>query len=78
MTTVRVRILAAIATTLLLGACGQSESVTAPESALYDGGHTFGGGNKESTTSEPANSSTMTECEVGGIGFGSGGRTCPS
>ena len=73
MATVHARILAAIATTLVLGACGQSASVTAPDSALYDGGHTFGGGNRsDSTTTAAASSTEDAAVSSGGHTFGGG------
>lgn len=73
MTTTKSRFCAAIAAVLLLGACGQSASVTAPESALYDGGHTFGGGNRsDTTTTTTASSGEGAVVNSGGHTFGGG------
>ena len=79
---------------LALAACTQptapvtDTNESMPSGVSFDEGVGFGSGGivsttpepgeEESTASEPANSNTSAECEAGGIGFGSGGRTCPS
>jgi hypothetical protein len=62
------RIAVAAISALVLVACGPSASMTAPDNARYDGGHTFGGGNKSD--------SIMTTTAPGGGAVGnSGGHT---
>ena len=69
----RARTIAAVTMVLVLGACGeQSPSVTAPENASYDGGHTFGGGNRSDSTTTTATSSGG-DVAVNGGGFTFGG-----
>lgn len=71
MTTFRARIFAAFTTALVLAACGdQSAHVTAPDNASYDGGYTFGGGNRSDTTT-----TTTTATSGEGAGVSSGGYT---
>lgn len=71
MTTFRARIFAAITTALVLAACGdQTANVTAPDNANYDGGYTFGGGNRSDTTT-----TTTTATSGEGAAESSGGYT---
>jgi ABC-type glycerol-3-phosphate transport system substrate-binding protein len=77
MITFRTRIVAVTATALVLAACGeQSASVTAPDNARYDGGFTFGGGNRSDSTSTTTTTASSGEGAVvnaaGGFTFGGG------
>lgn len=73
MTALRTRLIAAIATTFVLAACGeQPTSVTAPDRAFYDGGYTFGGGNRSDTTKVTASSGEDAVANSGGYTFGGG------
>jgi hypothetical protein len=74
MTRFRARIAPAIIAVLLVAGCGeQSPSVTAPENASYDGGFTFGGGNRSAdTTTTTTTSSGEGAVDSGGHTFGSG------
>jgi hypothetical protein len=67
------RIAAAVTTALVFAACGQATSVIAPDDARYDGGHTFGGGNRsDSTTTTTATSGEGAVVNAGGHTFGGG------
>jgi hypothetical protein len=74
----RSRIAAAIATPLVLAACGESPaSITAPETPpSYDGGGlTFGGGNRSDTTTTTTTTAPQGGDAVtngGGLTFGGG------
>ena len=70
----RARVVAAVTTVFLVTACGeQSASVTAPDNASYDGGHTFGGGNRsDSTTTTTTPSGEGAVVNSGGHTFGGG------
>jgi hypothetical protein len=74
MITFRTRIVAAgIATALVVAACSQTASMTAPDDARYDGGFTFGGGNRsDSTTTTTATSGEGAVVNAGGHTFGGG------
>lgn len=75
MKALRARIAAALAIALVLTACGEhSASVTAPDDASYDGGYTFGGGNRSDTTSTTTTASSGEGAVVnsGGYTFGGG------
>jgi hypothetical protein len=69
MITARGRIVAALTTALVFAACGQTTSVTAPDNARFDGGHTFGGGNKSDSVA------TTTTASGEGAVVNSGGHT---
>jgi hypothetical protein len=64
---------AAIATTLLLAGCGESDaSVTGPDRPSYDGGGlTFGGGHRSDSTTATAATSGEATAE-GGYTLGGG------
>lgn len=66
-------IIMGLAVTLSVGACGSAGHVTAPESAQFDGGGTYGSGGNLI----PAGSTggIVVEAEDGGGTYGSGGRT---
>jgi ABC-type glycerol-3-phosphate transport system substrate-binding protein len=72
----RARVIATVATAFLVAACGeQSASVTAPDNASYDGGHTFGGGNRSDSTTTTTTTAPSGEGAVvnsGGHTFGGG------
>lgn len=69
----RARAITAIATVFVLASCGEwSANVTAPDHASYDGGHTFGGGNRSDTTTATT-ASRGGEAVVSGGGFTFGG-----
>lgn len=76
MITFRARIVAVITTALVFAACGeQTASVTAPDNARYDSGHTFGGGNRSdstTTTTTTASSGEGAAVNSGGFTFGGG------
>lgn len=78
MNILRVRIAAAIATTLILAACGESPaSINSPEiSPSFDGGGvTFGGGNRSDTTATTTTTAPQGGDAVtngGGLTFGGG------
>ena len=74
MTTFRARIVATIVLAFAIAACGEnSGGVTAPERASYDGGHTFGGGNRtDTTTTTTATSGEAAVVNSGGHTFGGG------
>jgi ABC-type glycerol-3-phosphate transport system substrate-binding protein len=73
MTTFRARFYAAITAAVLLAACGDGATVTAPDQALFDGGHTFGGGNRsDTTTTTTASSGEGAVANSGGHTFGGG------
>lgn len=64
-----VAILSAVA---LIGCGEQPTSATAPDSALYDGGHTFGGGNRSDSTTTTTTSTGGAVVDGGGYTFGGG------
>lgn len=75
MITLRARTAVVLIIAASVAACGENtQSVTAPEQALYDGGHTFGGGNKSdtSTTTTTAASGEGAVVDGGGHTFGGG------
>lgn len=75
MITCRTRIVAVIATTLVIAACGQTASVTAPDDARFDGGFTFGGGNRSDSTTTTTTATSSSEGAAvisGGFTFGGG------
>lgn len=70
----RCTLLAACMLCLGLAACGDS-SLIAPEGPRFDGGYTFGGGNRAdtTTTATPSTGTTVTTtAERGGYTFGGG------
>jgi ABC-type glycerol-3-phosphate transport system substrate-binding protein len=75
MRTFRARVAAAITAALALAACGEKPaSITAPETASFDGGgFTFGGGNHtDTTTTTTAPQGGDAVVNGGGLTFGGG------
>jgi hypothetical protein len=76
MTTFQIRFGTLCVAAVLLTACGeQSRSVTAPENPTYNGGFTFGGGNRSAdSTSTPTTASSGEGAAVDSTGqtLGSG------
>jgi hypothetical protein len=71
---IRCTLLAACMLCLGLAACGDS-SLLAPEGPRFDGGYTFGSGNRAdttTTTTPTTPTATGTSAERGGYTFGSG------
>lgn len=73
-------LLAALALTAGLAACGDSSALVAPEAPRFDSGHTYGSGNRDETTtsttatipSTEATSDSIAVTDRGGHGLGSG------
>lgn len=58
---------------VVLGACSeQPTSAIAPGSASYDGGHTFGGGNRSDTITTTTTSTGGAVVNGGGYTYGGG------
>jgi hypothetical protein len=72
MITLRARIVVAATVALVCAACGQTSSVTAPDNARFDGGHTFGGGNKSDSVATTTTTSGGAVVNAGGHTFGGG------
>ena len=73
MITVRVRIVAAVTAALIFSGCEQTARLTAPDSPRFDGGHTFGGGNKvDSASTTITSSGEGAVVNPGGHTFGGG------
>jgi hypothetical protein len=74
MTTFRARLAVVLMVALTVAACSENtSSVTAPEQALYDGGHTFGGGNRSDTTTTTTTATSGEGAVVNGGGHTFGG-----
>ena len=73
-------LLAALALTAGLTACGDSSALIAPEAPQFDSGHTYGSGNRDETTtntttatpSPEATSDSIAVTDRGGHTYGSG------
>lgn len=70
MRALRTRVIVAVAAALVFAACGRSKELTAPTDPRFEGGHTFGGGNKVDTTTTTA--SGQDAVTAGGHTFGGG------
>ena len=70
------RLIAAVAVTILLAACGQAgENPVGPAGPSLDGGITIGGGNNtepDTTTTNTGSEQTGASAESGGITIGGG------
>lgn len=70
------RLIAAVAVTILLAACGQAgDNPVGPAGPSLDGGITIGGGNNtqpDSTTNSGGTGQSGTSAETGGITIGGG------
>lgn len=76
MKTFRASVAAAIPGLLVFAACSEPRTtITAPEIPSYNGGYTFGGGNRTdtaATTSAQGSDPAADVAERGGMGYGSG------